>query len=269
MRIKCLLAVAIAVLPFAAAQAAYTITIEAPGVQNSTAAFGSVGIENFDSRSAGVNQTFSTSFGASSFTGTYTGVRVNNADQYGGAGGSGRYAVQFGSPGFTLDLATTLPGGVTYFGFWLSALDNGNTVRFFDDAVLLFSFDATVLRNFVNAQPNAAAYRCNPNLPAARNCTEPYAFLNFYAHGGTSFDRIVFDQVTGGGYESDNHTVGQWSAITGTWVPGGASVSPVGIVPNPVPGPLAVPEPAAWAMLMAGFGLTGSAMRRRRRAVAA
>jgi hypothetical protein len=30
-----------------------------------------------------------------------------------------------------------------------------------------------------------------------------------------------------------------------------------------------VPEPATWAMLIAGFGLVGSAMRRRRTAVAA
>jgi hypothetical protein len=32
---------------------------------------------------------------------------------------------------------------------------------------------------------------------------------------------------------------------------------------------LGVPEPASWAMLIAGFGLTGAAMRRRRRATVA
>ena len=31
----------------------------------------------------------------------------------------------------------------------------------------------------------------------------------------------------------------------------------------------AVPEPTSWAMLIAGFGLTGAAMRRRRTALAA
>ena len=36
---------------------------------------------------------------------------------------------------------------------------------------------------------------------------------------------------------------------------------------DPIAG--AVPEPASWAMLIAGFGLTGAAMRRRRRALAA
>ncbi len=37
-------------------------------------------------------------------------------------------------------------------------------------------------------------------------------------------------------------------------------------VPNPTPG---IPEPATWAMLILGFGLVGSAMRRRRNMVAA
>jgi hypothetical protein len=36
-----------------------------------------------------------------------------------------------------------------------------------------------------------------------------------------------------------------------------------------VPPPTAVPEPATWAMLIAGFGLTGAALRRRRGAVLA
>jgi hypothetical protein len=247
-----------------AAQAAYTITIEAPGVLNSTSVFSAVGVERFDSRNTGVNQTFTSNFGGSIFSGTYTGVRVNNADQYGGAGGTGRYVVQFGTPGFTLDVTSSQPGGVTYFGFWLSALDNGNTVRFFNQGVQLFSVDATVLRNFVNSQPNRAAYYCNPNPGrTTQNCGEPYAFLNFYAHGGTSFDRIVFDQVTGGGYESDNHTVGRWRQLTGTYVPVPGSTLPGDAMPN------AVPEPAAWAMLVGGFGLVGGMQRRRRRCVVA
>ena len=261
MRIQLMLAAAMAVLPLSSARAVYSITIEAPGIQNSTARFATVGVESFNSRTAGTNQIFSSNFGGSAFNGTYSRVQVINADQFGGAGGSGRYVVQFGTPGFTLDLTASRPGGVTYFGFWLSALDNGNTVRFFQNSTQLFTFDATVLRNFVNAQPNASAYRCNPNAPANRNCGEPYAFLNFYAHGGTSFDRIVFDQVTSGGYESDNHTVGRWLQPGGTWVPHGASVSPAGITPN------AIPEPAAWMMLLAGFGLVGAISRRRTSAI--
>lgn len=37
----------------------------------------------------------------------------------------------------------------------------------------------------------------------------------------------------------------------------------------PIPGTGAVPEPSSWAMMIAGFGLTGAAMRRRKRLVAA
>ena len=42
---------------------------------------------------------------------------------------------------------------------------------------------------------------------------------------------------------------------------GGSPIDPPPIDPPPVGG---VPEPASWAMLIAGFGLTGTAMRRRR-----
>lgn len=257
MHLKFLCAAAL-LAPLSAAEATHSITIEAPGVMNTTAVLAAAGVERFDSRATGSNQNFTTSFGGSVFSGTYSGVQVNNADQFGGAGGAGRYVVQFGTPGFTLDLASSQPGGVTYFGFWLSALDNGNTVRFFRRGVQLFSFDATVLRTFVNSQPNRAAYFCNPNPGrTGQNCGEPYAFLNFYAHGGSSFDRIVFDQVTGGGYESDNHTVGRWRAI------GGTSLPVAGATPASLAVPNAVPEPAAWAMLVAGFGLTGLLLRRR------
>ncbi len=45
------------------------------------------------------------------------------------------------------------------------------------------------------------------------------------------------------------------------------------IIPDPTPDggdtPSFIPEPAAWAMLVAGFGLTGAAMRRRRFVVTA
>lgn len=73
-----------------------------------------------------------------------------------------------------------------------------------------------------------------PPAFAGRNLGEPYSFLNFYARGGTSFDRILFAESTQvGGYESDNHIVGQWKRISGTVVP----------VANSING---VPEPPRW-----------------------
>ena len=110
MRIQLMLAAAMAVLPLSSARAVYSITIEEPGIQNSTARFATVGVESFNSRTAGTNQIFSSNFGGSAFNGTYSRVQVINADQFGGAGG--RYVVQFGTPGYTLVLTSSRPGGL-------------------------------------------------------------------------------------------------------------------------------------------------------------
>jgi hypothetical protein len=239
------------------ASAAFTVSLESglPGAQETTSGFSAVGVERFTDRALGTGQNFVSDFGGSLFTGTYTGTEIRVADQYGGAGGDGRYAVTFGNPGYTLDLTTSLPGGVTYFGFWLSALDGGNSISFFQGGALLFTFNAFDARNFINSLPNASSYYCNPTAAfAGQNCNEPYAFLNFYARGSTRFEQVTFNQLIGGGYESDNHTVGRWTRISGTVIPIAGSV---------------VPEPQAWMMLMAGFALVGALNRRRSRAVSA
>lgn len=243
-----------------AAHAAMPITVslesELPGMQNSTSGFDFVGVERFDGRSNGGGQTFTTDFGSGGvFSGTYSNIQVIDKDQYGGAGGTGKYAVTFSSQGYSLDLSTTRPGGVTYFGFWLSALDGGNSVSFFQGNNKLFDFSAADAKNFIDSLPNAGSYYCNPNAAFANwNCGEPYAFLNFYAKAGTSFDKVVFAEIPQqGGYESDNHTVGVWNKMSGTILPSTG----------------AVPEPQVWAMLIAGFGMVGASMRRRVRAVAA
>jgi hypothetical protein len=254
-----------AMLSASAAQAVvsnipFTVSLEseAPGIQSSRAGFHAVGVETFENVGTGNGLNFVTNFGGSAFSGTYSGVQVIGADQYGGAGGTGRYAVTFSDTGYSVDLTTALAGGVTYFGFWLSALDGGNTVSFYSGGNLLFNFSATDARNFINGLPSSSSYYGNPNSQfAGQNTGEPYAFLNFYARGGTTFDRIVFaENPMQGGYESDNHTVGQWKRISGTIIP--------------VPGTqTAVPEPASWLMMISGFGLVGAGMRRRRVLVAA
>jgi hypothetical protein len=250
MSLRFILAVT-AALASSAASADILVTAEAPGVQNSTAGFSAVGIENFDARSIGAGQNLVSTYGGSVFTGNYTGVGVLGADQYGGAGGNSQYAVTFTTAGYTLDLSSSQPGGVNYFGFWLSALDGQNQLKFFNAGNLVFTFSASDALTFINSQANASAYFCNPNPGrTTQNCGEPYAFLNFFGRNGTTFDRIQFFQdPAAGGYESDNHTVGVWSSITG----------------DPLGG---VPEPSSWAMLIAGFGLVGASMRRRRVAAA-
>lgn len=230
----------------AAQAASVTVTYENPGVEHSTGTFTTVGVENFDSRSNGA---FSTDFGLAPgvITGQYSAAtQILNADQYGGAGGAGRYAVTFSNAGYALNLSTSLPTGVTYFGYWLPALDNGNVVELYSGATKIFTFTPAQVHAAIDAKANKLAYYGNPDAPRqGQNAGEAYAFVNFYSD--TAFDKVVFrESPQVGGYETDNHSVGVWTARGGN----------------------GVPEPATWAMMLLGFGAIG-ALTRRQRALAA
>lgn len=109
---------------------------EAAGVENTTATFSVGGVETFNELPVGtypqsIATTFGTSGAGSTIDGTYTagsaaGIQINQADQYGGAGGTGNYIVAFPNTPYTLSLTSDVQGGVNYFGYWLSALDPGN-----------------------------------------------------------------------------------------------------------------------------------------------
>lgn len=267
MIIRTLLAGAAIALAAGAAHATVPFTVsfeaEAPGVQTTSASFDVSGVETFDSRSTGYFQHFTTDFGTGGqITGRYDNLQVNGADQYGGAGGAGHYGVAFTWDPYALRLSTSLPGGVNYFGYWLSALDAGNYVTFYSHGVELFQFRPQDVIDAVNAQSNPAAYYGNPNAAYIhQDGGEPFLFLNFFDTAG-SFDRIVFSEYnSGGGYESDNHTVGYNVSDPGlgTTVTLTHSSEPFAPVPS-VPG---VPEPASWALMLAGFGVLGAALRRR------
>jgi hypothetical protein len=241
------------VLAGTAAQAApFLVTYEAPGVQsaNGAALCGAlggggcaIGVETFDERPTGSGQQFTTDFGTGgAITGTYTNVQIASADQYGGAGGSGNYAVAFGFDPYLLNLSTTLPGGINYFGFWLSALDAGNVVTFLDGTNPIYQFTPADLLGMVGNCPNA--YCGNPNAAfKGQDGGEPFVFVNFFDEAG-SFDKVVFaEQPAVGGYESDNHTVGHVTGTSGT----------------------PIPEPASAATLVLGLGaLAGFTAFRRR-----
>jgi len=233
------------------ATAAVTVTFENAGVQSSTAGFDFVGVETFEGTTTGSGKTLPTTFGGSEISGTYTNLRVDGANKFGSAGGTGQHAVAAkGVAGYELALSTARPEGITYFGYWLSALDNGNKLEFFNGADKVFSFSPDDVKNAIGACPDAANLYCgNPNPAFAndRNAGEPYAFVNIFFTGGQTFDRVkFFESPADGNYESDNHTVGYFNQITG----------------NPVP------EASTWAMLIAGFGLVGFAARRRREVAA-
>ena len=233
------------------------IESEKPGMQTTTATFKTGGVETFDTVKTGSGQKLVSDFGTNgAIKGTYTNLQVNKADQYGGAGGTGRYAVTFDAKGFTLDLTSAIGGGVNYFGYWLSALDRGNKVSFSRAGKELFTFNPQDVLDGLAKTGNAKSYYSNPNKNfAGKNGGEPYVFVNFFSNKG-GFDQIHFyEDPRGGGYESDNHTVGNYETKgTGTAI----SVTSAG----------AVPEPAVWATMIIGLGLVGSANRKRSRAVA-
>jgi len=253
--VRCALAFGLAAFGSAAQAATFDVTIELPGVQSFNqgslcAAIGAgactVGIERFDTRPLGNGQTFSTTYGTGGvISGTYSDVTVVPAGVYGGSAGSGNYAVTYTSGGYQVSLATTLASGINYFGYWLSALDQGNTVTFFNGATQVYQFTPGDLINRVGVCPDASnAYCGNPTAAFQEQVSnESFAFVNFFDRDGT-FDSIVFaENPAAGGYESDNHTVGY---VTGT---SGVSVTPV-------------PEPASLTLL--GAGVAGLVMARRR-----
>ena len=215
----------------------FTVTYEAAGVQNTTASFDYVGVENFDGLTTGTGESFTTSYGTTAssayqMSGAYSGVHINAADQYGGAGGTGKYAVTFSSAGYTLMLSSTntttgQAAPIDYFGFWLSALDAGNQVSFYKGTTLVYSFSPADVDALLGSQ---SAYLGNPNAPfKGYNKDQPYVFLNFYDTAG-SFNKIVFSESPAdGGYESDNQTVGYYTDQTGTVVPEPGSVALFGV----------------------------------------
>ncbi|MCV2216952.1 Npun_F0296 family exosortase-dependent surface protein [Thauera sp. Sel9] len=237
----------------AAATAGFTVTYEAPGVTNTTASFKPrpdasgqdiVGVETFDNLTLGVHASYESDFGNGGLDikGTYSNLNVVAANQYGGASGNDQYAVA--GLGVTSSYSILFDTSLTYFGYWLSALDAGNQVSFYDGNDLVLAFTPTNVLALVGNDP---AYFGNPTTPnQGQNPAEPYVFLNFFAEDGTSFNRIVFAQPNNAGYESDNHTVGIWEEQSGTVVP-----------------PSQVPEPGMLLLMSAALMAAAGATRRR------
>lgn len=227
------------------ADAGMILSVEAAGVQASKVA--GVTTESFDSYPTGV---FAVT-GQASPIGTFTspGIAVVAADQYGGAGGTGKYFA-IGSQSGTTSATLTFNGAQSYFGFWWSAADRLNGVDFYSAGKLLGSLSAaTVLANL------GSAYNGNPTTGV--NTNEKYAYLNFTGTNGTTIDQVVFrNSSLGSGFEADNFSVrAAATAISGTAINGGF-VS-------------AVPEPSSLALVgVAGLLGAGAWSRARRRGAA-
>lgn len=229
----------LAVAAPAAAVDIVDVTFEAPGVQSATSAFNIVGVETFDNRAAGPT-TFTNNFG-NGLSVTYNNVSTLAAGNNGGAGGIGRYARVAGGSSMTIDIANASNQGINYFGIAFSAFDAGNFIDFKRGGETVFTFGPANVLAALGGCPGGP-YCGNPNPGAffGAVAAEPYAFVNFVNRSGF-FDQIVLRQANpnnpGAGYQSDNHTFAN-SAV--------------------------IPEPASWAMLIAGFGMVGALKRRRR-----
>jgi hypothetical protein len=226
------------------------------------------GTENFDGRATGASSGFTTNFntgGAASanlganITGTFGGgFSISSAGQYGAAGGTGNYIVAFASGGIDLTLSHTaaLPG-VNHFGLQISALDAGNRLTFYRAGVQVGQYGPSDLIQQVGACPNSSNPYCG-NPTTGQDSGEQFAYVNFFDLSGY-FDEVKLTQVGGGGFESDNYTVGYID--TGSMLQT-AAVSDLAS---------AVPEPSSTGPLLSVLAalLGFAAWQRRRRQAAA
>lgn len=205
----------------------------------------------FTTESAGVQQTtvpntFTESFNVlpAAALGSYNstigqygpGATISGPNAWGGANQTRYIAVgaQSNTNFYTLDFAND----IAYFGLNWQAADARNELRFFNNGILIQAFNTSGAFSALSS-----AYNGNPNN--GQNTGEKYAFFNFYATGGTVFDRVMFfNDGPSTGFETDNHTI----------------LKPR----DPVVPTLAVPNPEPATLALVGFTIIAFAFKRRR-----
>jgi len=202
--------------------------------------------------------------GSGNTIGTFNSLYVNAADQYGGAvdashpNGS-NYAVESASVGGSnhVEVSTlTLSTASAYFGFWWSAGDANNEVDFYNGTTLEAAFTTASLMSTL-----PKTYDGNPRSPSTLDPNEPFAFINFYAMNGITFNKIVFTDTQSSGFEADNYTVRTqaWGSVAGESgsTPGNFLESVTGSNVSTA----AVPEPGTTLLLLVGMAAIGGVRR--------
>lgn len=222
-----------------------TVTAENPGVQT-TSVPGAVAY-TFDSPSAGYLGNVFANFG--SVTGIYDTLYIQEPDIYGGAYAT-TYLMAFYFTGLhqndfhTSSYSLRLSSPVNYFGsYWLA----GNPYGQFD-----FYLGETLVGTFSSASALKvlpSTYLGNPN--GGSDPGEPFAYLNFFGTGRTTFDRIVLTVTSNTAvFRTDNHAI----AVNAT--PAGGLLISDNVTPAPVAGApvLSVAAEIALVLLLAAGG---------------
>jgi len=202
--------------------AGFTVSIESPTVQNAQLSnLVNAHIDTFDGQTQGYSKTGFQWNDGSTNIGNYQNTLIENADQYGGAGGANQYfdvdQNRSGSSQQTSTLNLATPQ--SYFGLWWSAGDSNNVLTFLSQGKVVQTITTADVVSYIGKQANKASYYGNPNSTFnGQDSGEPFAFINFYDVGGT-FDAVQFGNVGGTGFESDNHTVATgYKSISGSVV---------------------------------------------------
>ena len=225
------------------------VTYEVAGVMTSPV----LSSYTYDFNSIGTGSKSNISWTGWGGTGTFSSVKVNPPDQYGGANNS-NYAFSSDSTQTTLALST----GVSYFGMWWSAGDSENILDFYSGATKIFTFTSSVLDGL------STSYNGNPNSAfRGQNSSQKYAYINFFVQSGEQIDKVI---ARGSNFESDNWTlrdpayglvVGDGATLPGTAVAqynvndagSQTTVTDVSQINN-----TSVPEPSALSLIALGLG---------------
>ena len=234
---------------FSHAASSMVVTYQAAGVMSSPVASS----YTYDFNSIGTGTKSNVSWTGWGGTGTFSSLKVNSPDIYGGANNS-NYAFSSDSTQTTLALST----GVSYFGMWWSAGDSGNILDFYSGATKIFTFTSSVLDGL------STSYNGNPNSAfRGQNSSQKYAYINFFVQSGSQIDKVI---ARGSNFESDNWTlrdpayglvVGDGATLPGTAV-AQYNVNDAGsqtTVTNPAQiDNAAVPEPSSLSLIALGLG---------------
>ncbi len=240
--------VAVTLLVAQSAHAGLIETVEAPGVQTTTAA--NTTTIDFNQLPTGYSNSLTVNV-TSTLTATYSGnFSINAPGQYGGAvdpstgKDSNYFAVTSG------DVTMTLSNAQAYFGLWISAADKFNQIAFYNGSTEVAALTGTGA--FLSSLPST--YNGNPTADfKGQDSSEKFVFVNFYAQTAQDeFNKIVLTNTPGSGtiFESDNHT---FSTTLQAPTSGGTNLQ----------APSSVPEPSSFALL--GLGGLGMAIRSLRR----